>query len=339
MQFEHVLIEATGMAQAPHILSSDALEQKLVQPYTRLKLPFGRIELQTGIKARGYWDPGTLPSEIATIAARDCLERSHITKDDIDLLIFSSVCRDQLEPSSASSVHQNLGLKDSCQSFDLSNACLGFMSAMIQAACQIELGIIENALIVSGENSGPLILKTIETLIADHTISRKDFKKYFANLTIGSAGVAMVLSRRKDQQGLQLKSALSKSDTSAANLCRGGGDNNALVMETDSEKLLIAGVELAQKAWQEFGAGKNFDHFITHQVGIAHRNLLYDKLHLPLAHDFSTFDQYGNTGSAAVILTLHKFLNQRTLTNNSKVAMLGIGSGLHTIMMELVCNK
>lgn len=336
MNFNNVMIRATGVAEPLIQLSSEDFESKLAPIYNRLKLPYGRLELQTGIKSRGYWEPGTLPSTIASEAAKNCLANVRISPEEIDLLIFSSVCRDQLEPSSASVVHHNLGLSERCQSFDLSNACLGFMSAMNQAAIMIESGLVSNALIVSGENSGPLILKTIEKLNDDFTITRKDIKKYFANLTIGSAGVAMVLSR--GSSGLMLERSLSLSDTSSASLCKGGGDISGLMMETDSELLLHAGVKLAKKAWEEFYQ-KNFTHIITHQVGVAHRNLLYDSLCMQLEKDFSTFETYGNTGSAAVVLSLHKFLQGHQVAPNENIAMLGIGSGLHTIMTELIWKQ
>ena len=145
-------------------LSSEALEVRLSDVYEGLKLPFGRLELMTGIKERKLWPTKTRPSDLATKAANKCIEKFGIEKSDIDQLIHASVCRDFLEPSTASVVHHNLGLKSNSMIFDLSNACLGVVSSMTIAAQLIETGAIKKCLIVSGENGGPLVEQTIQTL-------------------------------------------------------------------------------------------------------------------------------------------------------------------------------
>ena len=122
------------------------------------------------------------------------------------------------------------------------------------------------------------------------------------------------------------------SDTSANKLCSGGGDLNELVMETDSEALMQAGVKLTKVNWQNFKEGIS-DHFINHQVGIHHRDFLYRELELDLTKDHTTFDRYGNTGSAALPLTLFKA--SQKFRAGDKIKLMGIGSGLHNLVMEL----
>lgn len=339
MIFNNVVIESFAYQDPEVFLSSEELEDRLSPVYQRLKLPKGRLELQTSIKNRGYWPSGTNPSFIAAQAGQKALERSQFNKDDIDLLIHSSVCRDFLEPSTASVVHNALDLKPQCISFDLSNACLGFINAIVVAANMIEQGTIKTALIVSGENSAPLLEQTISKLNNDQTLTRKTIKKYIANLTIGSAGVAFILSSDSETSGLaQILGAYSLSDTKSVELCQGSGNTDSLMMETDSELLLNAGVELAQRTWEETKSLLNlengdFSHFICHQVGIAHRNLMYKSLNLDLNKDYLTFDDYGNTGSAAVPLTFIKAYESKRFKENELIALLGIGSGLHSVML------
>ncbi|MEX1100009.1 MAG: 3-oxoacyl-ACP synthase III, partial [Bacteriovoracaceae bacterium] len=103
MKFEDVFIESFAYEDPDVFLSSDELEQKLSPLYNRLKLPFGRLELSTGIKQRGMFQ--TLnPSAISAKAAAKALELSSVKRNEIDLLVHSSVCRDFLEPSTASVV-------------------------------------------------------------------------------------------------------------------------------------------------------------------------------------------------------------------------------------------
>lgn len=344
MIFNNVVIESFAYQDPETFLSSDVVEKRLSPVYERLKLPFGRLELQTSIKSRGIWKPGTAPSSIATQAAIKALEKSKLNKEDIDLLIHTSVCRDFLEPSTASVTHNNLGLKPECMSFDLSNACLGFINGMLMAANMIELGTIKTALIVTGENAGPLLEETINRLNNDTGLTRKTIKKYIANLTIGSAGVAFIMTHKSiAPQGHDVIGGTSLSDTSTVKLCQGSGNTEGLMMETESEELLHAGVALAKKTWAKTQnvlglKTKDFSNFICHQVGVAHRNLMFDTLGLDLAKDHTTFDQYGNTGSAAVPLTLIKAYENNKIKSNTNVALLGIGSGLHSVMMGIKWN-
>jgi 3-oxoacyl-[acyl-carrier-protein] synthase-3 len=307
--------------------------------YDRLKLPYGRLELQTAIKGRGYWPVGTQPSSISTGAAVKALEKSSFSNTDIDLLIHSSVCRDFLEPSTASTIHNLLELKPECISFDLSNACLGFVNSISVACEMIENGSIKTALIVSGENSGPLLEETISKLNNDESITRKTIKKYIANLTIGSSGVAFIITHKDlAPDGHKILGGSSLSDSSSSSLCQGSGDATSLMMETDSEALLHAGISLAKKNWSKTQEELNlsesdFSHIICHQVGIAHRNLMYSELHLDVEKDHTTFDQYGNTGSAALPLTFIKACESGKISKGENIALLGIGSGLHSIML------
>lgn len=337
MKFNHVYIESFAYADPDVFLSSDELEERLAPVYERLKLPRGRLELSTGIKSRGYFE-SLKPSGISAKAGKLALENSGVKKEDIDLLIHTSVCRDFLEPSTASVVHSELGLSPKCASFDLSNACLGFLDGLNLAAAQIEAGQIESALIVTGENSRPLIEKTIEFLNQNLELTRKSIKKYFANLTIGSAGVAYVLTNKPKNALAKLVGGARLSDTSSAHLCQGDGNTNELMMETDSEELLKAGIELARKGYELFKEKIFSDchYVIGHQVGIAHRNLLMETLGLKQTKDFISYDRYGNTGSAACPLTLIKAQEAGVFNPDDKISLLGIGSGLHTNMMGAI---
>jgi len=202
-------------------------------------------------------------------------------------------------------------------------------------------GSIKKALIVTGENATPLITKTIETLLNDKTLTRKSIKKFFANFTIGSAGVALVISSKTPGNRTFMQS-ISLSDTKAHTLCQGDGGMDGLVMETDSEELMHRGVALAKTNWNQFcdiSKKSEFDHYICHQVGIHHQIHLYKELGMDRDKDYSSFQTYGNTGSAALPLTLAlAYKKDNKFKAGDEIALLGIGSGLHTIMTGLKWN-
>ena len=339
MKFNNVVIEDYGLYLPEEKISSEKMEELLSPIYKRLKLPQGRLELMTGIKERGVWPSGTLPSDLSANAARDLFNKGNVNKDDIDLLIHSSVCRNFLEPSTASIVHGNLELNDECTIFDLSNACLGMVNSWVVAANMIESGQIKKALIVSGENGGPLLEETIKRLNEDETITRKSIKKYFANLTIGSAAVAYVLTH-KDlcPNGHKLVSGAVMTDSTANKLCQGDGDPNSLFMETDSEKLLKHGKKLAKNTWAKAKqrldwTEKEIDLVIGHQVGKAHKEIVLGELNLNKRPTFDTFPFLGNTGSAALPVTLALKNDREGIQKGQKIVLVGIGSGLSSIVL------
>lgn len=335
-KYTQTAIQGIDTHYPDEILTSEKMEELLSPIYKRLRLPEGRLELMTAIKSRGLWPKGTLPSSLASIAAEKVIKKTNTKKEDIDLLIHASVCRDFLEPATASMVHRNLELKKSAMAFDLSNACLGVINAICMASELIENGTIKKALIVSAENSGPLLENTINELNSNESINRKDVKKYIANLTIGSAACAIILSDKnidREKNIMELTHSTSMTDSSANHLCQGDGSVNGLVMETDSEQLLHAGKKLAIDNWKYFKekselTNDQFQFAIGHQVGKAHEDLIMNSLGLEKHPTHITYPHMGNTGSAALPITLWEALEHKKINKNDNVILLGIGSGL-----------
>jgi len=340
MNYRSVCIEAIGRALPPVVVTSLELEGWLKPLYERLGLVEGRLELMTGIAQRRLWQEGTLPSQGAVLAAQDALHRAGLEPGDVDALINCSVSRDFVEPATSTAVHRALGLPPRTLNFDISNACLGMATGILMLANMVELGQIETGLAVSGENSGPLLRHTVECLNKDTSLTRQSLKKHFASLTIGSCGVAVVVtSLARSRAGHRLLGAASITDSSANELCQGnarGGmtDGSAPVMATDSQELLKRGIQAAQGMWNAFKntTGWNEDTpdvICTHQVGKAHSSLLFDTLGLDKSKDYTTFQTLGNCGSASWPVTCSFAEEHGVLASGSKLAVLAIGSGIN----------
>lgn len=339
MKFSHTVIESLAVALPDEILTSGQIEQRLAPLYERLKLPEGRLELMTGIKERRVWPAGTRPSDASAAAGRKVLAQSQLSAEQVQLFMHTAVSRDMLEPATASFAHHRIGLPGTAQIFDVSNACLGFLNALTIAAGMIEAGQIKCALVCSGENGGPLVDHTLNTLLKGE-LTRQEIKPYFANLTIGSGAVAAVLCHDSlAPDGHRLLGGIAKAATQHSELCQGdthGADS--LAMQTDSEALLVAGITLAGETWSEFTAEvgrtkEDFDRFICHQVGSTHRRKLYEALDLDLTKDFSTFETLGNTGSVALPATLAMAAEAGAVSRGDQIGLLGIGSGLNCLML------
>ena len=340
MRYSGVCLESCHYSLPEKIVTSEAIESELEENlYTILGCPKGHLEALTGIQERRIWEPGTLPSTIATEAAKKTLAASGTRPEDIDVVIYTGVCRDQLEPSTANLVHFNLGLSSTCFAFDISNACVGFLNGMLIAANMIEIGQIKRALVVTGENAGPLYSSLLPKLA-----QAKDplqFRKSLASLTLGSAGVAMILTKEDiSNTGHKLLGAVALTDSAGHDLCKGYGDVNSLTMETDTVNLMKRGLYLSQKSWEIFKKHLEWDndtpdHVITHQISRNHQKKCLELLGLSLEKGHSHINFLGNTGSAAAPLSLAQGMENSSFKKGEKIALLGIGSGINTMMMGL----
>ncbi len=341
--YSHVCLHTYGYELPPRVLSSEAIEQRLETVYKRLKLPRGRLEMMSGISERRLWPGGTRPSEAATLAGRKTLSGAGIEPKSIECLIFTSVSRDMMEPATASFVHHELDLPPDCLLLDISNACLGFLDGAVMLANMLELGQVENGLIVSGETAEDLVESTIQTLLSDRDLTRKSFKSAFASLTIGSGAVGLYMCRcaAEDRSRPRLVHCAWRANTTHSDLCQGGtaGSEHTL-MATNSEELLVQGVETAGMTWDDFMSASGWqpadvDSFFCHQVGTAHARLLFEKLALDPSRNFETLPFLGNVGSVSAPITMAMAIEQKVFGPGQKGAMLGIGSGINCMMLGI----
>jgi acyl-CoA:acyl-CoA alkyltransferase len=337
MRYRRVCLESFGYSLPDEIVTTSELETRLAPLYERLRLPQGRLELMTGIRERRFFPPGTRPSEVSAVSARRAIAASGIDPRYFGALIHGSVCRDYLEPATACRVHHALGLPSDAVIYDVSNACLGLLNGIVQIANMIELGQIRAGIVVGTECGRQLVENTIEKLNSDHSLTRESVKNSIASLTIGSASAAIVLCDNElSQTGNRLTTAMVHCDTSQHHLCQSAGLE--AMMQTDSEELMRQGIAAGGATFEKFLAAAGWEpeeinRTFCHQVGVAHRKLMFDTLQLDPTIDFATVETLGNTGSAALPITMALGIEQGVLRKQDRVAMMGIGSGINCLML------
>ncbi len=341
MSFNQVVVEKMAYSLPPHIVSSKELEGTLAPLYQRLNLQIGRLELMTGIEERRFWDSHQQASQSSAEAGIKLLKEGEIDPNAVDLLIHSAVCRDRLEPATASYVHNLMGLGQNTQILDVSNACLGFLNALILGGSMIEQGMIDRAIIVAGENGKPLVDETVR-LLNESKFDRKQIKPFFANLTIGGGAVAWSICRENKTNSClpRLSQFASSTDTSHNKLCEGDQSMGGMLMQTDSEELLHAGIRVATHAWNKFLQVTKWNPqspqlIVTHQVGKAHQQEIEKALGYDSRKSFNTYKSLGNCGSVSLPITYTLACEQNKDFPQMKSALLGIGSGLSSLMLAL----
>ena len=342
MRFHQVRIESLAHVLPDERVPSQVLEAELAPLYERLGLVVGRLELMTGIAERRFWPEGTRPSDAAAKAGRVALERSGVGVDQLGIIVHAAVCRDFMEPATASVVHHRLGLPAQCTALDLSNACIGFVNAMAMVAGLIESGQIKAGLIVAGEDGGPLVRETIAMLNRDQGMDRARLKLATASLTIGSGAAAMVLAHESVATSEHsLLGGTARAATEHYELCAGDATSGSgPLMETDSDALLHAGCALAKDTFGVFLDELGWDRdsvnrLVTHQVTTTHKRVLLETLELDESKDFATVRDWGNVGSVSLPGSLSLAADQGLLAPGENICLQGIGSGLHCQMLGL----
>jgi acyl-CoA:acyl-CoA alkyltransferase len=372
MKYNRVHIEAIGYELPPVVVSTAELESRLSPVYQALKMAPGQLELLTGISERRWWEPGYPISLGAAAAAKKALAASDVTADDIDVLIYAGVCREQFEPATACAVAHELKINSHASIFDLSNACLGVLNGIVDVANRIELGQARAGLVVSAETAREINENVIDRMV--RTKSPELFRESVATLTGGSGAVAVLVTSEElsSEKRRKLIGGVTQNAPQHNSLCKWGlqsilpvagaaaervfGQNAlALVqkgvdlgirhvmipfMETHAGEVLKYGVELGLRTWQSFLTkfgwhSEHFDKVICHQVGAGHREAVLRAIGIPPEKDFSTFEYLGNIGTVSLPITAAIAEEREFLQPGNRVGFLGIGSGLNCLMLGL----
>ncbi len=344
MHYKNVYIDAFGYELPPNVVASRDLEERLFPLYQRLHLKKGQLEVMTGIYERRFWDPGFKVSEGAAAAGRKAIEASAAGPEDIGMLIFAGVCRDNLEPATACAVADALGIPPEAQVYDVSNACLGVLNGMIQIADAIELGHIRAGLVVSCETAREIVDVTIDRLLKIQDMSL--FKETIATLTGGSGAVGVLLTHASlAAGGHRLAGGVARHAARFHRLCLWGPDAGCAVggvpvMKTDSVGVLKNGVALGIETFQAFTEtmgwpGAALDRIICHQVGASHQKTILESIGIPFEKDFVTFPFLGNIGTVSLPVTAAIAAERGILQKGDRVGFFGIGSGLNCMMIGL----
>ena len=132
-----------------------------------------------------------------------------------------------------------------------------------------------------------------------------------------------------------------RANTTHADLCLGGqATNNTTLMATNSEELLVQGIETAHQTWLDFSSvsgwqANDIDRFFCHQVGSAHARMLFDRLGLQSERNYETLSFLGNVGSVSAPITMAMAIEEKAFSSGQKAAMLGIGSGINCMMLGI----
>ncbi|MFI9403077.1 3-oxoacyl-ACP synthase III family protein [Nocardia sp. NPDC052316] len=300
------------------------------------------LERITGIKNRRVYDSHPdryeCSFELARRAIDDCLARSDYAADELDIVISTSITRFRGKgifcgaPAFAQMLGQSIGATRA-RHFDVSNACAGMITGVLVLDRMIKAGVVRNGLVVSGEQITP----SAETAVRE--ISRP-YDPQFAALTVGDAGVAVVLDGRGDDDDeIHYVELMTVAD--GAEYCLGmpSDSSNGIALYTDNRAMqnparYLQGIQRMETFLKENGRSwesEKFDYIIQHQFSrplaeyISHMVERHFDTLMPEALD--VLHEYGNTASTSHFVVLHEHLAQQKIPKGSKILMTPQASG------------
>lgn len=319
------LKEAVG---APHsrIYAYGAARGEIAVPNDDLVGPIDSsdewIRQRTGIVTRVRAVPETDAIDLATIAAREAIERAGVDPSHVDLVIVATISNPKQTPSVSAIVADRVGANPAA-AYDVNAACAGYCYAIAQADALIRSGAARHALVIGTEKLSDVVDPT------DRSIS----------FLLGDGAGAALLGP-SDTPGVS--ASIWGSDGSKAGAV---GMNHTLTEFRDGlaewptlrqegpTVFRWAVWEMAKVATQALeAAGITADDlaaFIPHQANMRIIDEFAKQLGLPeavkVARDIETT---GNTSAASIPLATHRLLQENPELSGGLALQIGFGAGL-----------
>ncbi len=285
------------------------------------------IQEHYGISERRWSDE--MPSHQATQAAKIAIDNSGLKKEDIDFIILNTSFGDYPQPTTATAVQHNLGLRSDVFAVEINMPCAGPIYGLSMAYAMINMGKYRNGLVIGVDKMTELIDKEAFMLAslfgegAGAAVVSRDKGHKILDFHLGSKGEV----GEEQDYGLVIPAGKAKHPVSQRTLeeklhylhLRGGVVNEFVlgsIMDTVKELVVKQGLQ-----------PNDIPTVVPHQAG---KNLIVKGL---MKEGFKeeqlcfTLGKYGNTSAASILLTLDKFWNKPNA--GEKVLLLGMGGGLN----------
>ena len=277
------------------------------------------IKTRTGINQRYIADKKQLNSDLAFEAAKKAIKNSKIKTSDIDLIILATSTPDHTFPSTATKIQGKLGIKKGF-AFDIQAACSGFIYAMSVADNFLLNNQASNALVIGSEIFSRIL----------------DWNDRSTCILFGDGAGAIVLSKNKKMNSGIISTELYSDGRFYDLLYVNGG----VAFNQKAGHIKMKGREVFKHAVEklvsciQFNLKKNklkkedIDWIIPHQANKRIMDMTAIKLGVPKSKLLVTVDQYANTSSASIPLTLDYALSNKIIKRGQIIVFEAIGGGL-----------
>ncbi|MCL4148086.1 UNVERIFIED_CONTAM: hypothetical protein GTU68_020300 [Idotea baltica] len=281
------------------------------------------IQERTGIKERRWIPEGSEDTSavMGAKAARIAIERSGLTKDDIDFIVFATLSPDFYFPGCGVQIQDMLDMP-TVGALDVRNQCSGFVYAISVADQFIKTGMYKNILVVGAEyHSNGL---------------DKSTRGRGVTVIFGDGAGACVLSREEDNTKGILSTHLHSEGPSIAHwvpeIIEAGEEDLSYFPYMDGtfvfKHAVVRFSEVIMEGLMKNGLQKeNIDMLIPHQANLRIAQFIQKKFGLRDDQVFNNIMKYGNTTAASVIIALTEAWEEGKIKEGDNVVLAAFGSG------------
>ena len=293
------------------------------------------IQERTGIKERRHIIKGSgeTTTTMGVKAAKIAIERSGISKDDIDFIVFATISPDYYFPGPGVALQKELGLH-TIGALDIRNQCSGFIYALSVADQYIKTGMYKNILIVGSE------LQSIGLDMSDRGRG--------VSVIFGDGAGAAVLSREEDVTKGILSTHLHSEGEHAKELAvlapgMGGRWVTDILVDNDpndesyfphmnGQFVFKHAVVRFSEVINEGLAANNLkvsdiDMLIPHQANLRISQFIQKKFGLNDDQVFNNIQKYGNTTAASIPIALTEAWELGKIKTGDTIVLAAFGSG------------
>ncbi len=286
------------------------------------------ITKRTGIKERRIAADDEFTSDMGTKAAEIAIERSGLSKEQIDLVVCATISPDYFNmPSTATIIASKLGLPP-VMAFDISAACTGFVYAVSIAKAFIESGMRKNVLVVGAEKLSAIT----------------DYTDRGTCILFGDGAGAAVIGATQDKAEAIVDVHTSADGTYADLLMTPNGGtgsaHDAAEKEAGACFMQMKGNETFKVAVRTLTQdvkdileendmhADDIDHFVPHQANYRIIKAVGDALKLRDEQVVLTVHKYGNTSGSSIPMAINDLYESGKLKKGDMMLLDAFGGGL-----------
>lgn len=277
------------------------------------------VKRKTGIETRYFSHPEDCCESLGSEALQMALDEAGIQAQELERIIFvSSGSGEIIFPATANLICRRLNLRDTCDCFDLNNACMGFLTALEIATCDIAVGSGAVAIVVAEFPS---------------RITTPAEPRPF--LVFGDAVVAAVI--KKASNGGILSSYLRNDGVTFGNvLLRSPAFTGEMqtIQFTDYKTVIESqAIEALEKCvavvLQRSGLTVDeIDWILPHQPNGEMFENIVREFQFPKEKLIPVAREIGSTGAASIPYSLHRLKKAKKVKSGDRILLAGVGGGV-----------
>lgn len=308
-----------------------------------------RMRKMVGFWKRRVVDENTTPADMAIDAAQKLLKGTQTDKSTIDALIFVTQSPDYPTPASAFSIHNALGLPDSCSAFDINLGCPGWVYGMQLAHSMIESGANRRVLLLVGDSpstkveisdriNAPLFGDAAAATLLERSDTELETPTYFDLGADGSGYDAIITPAGGARLPLKFDSehdAAYNAPVLEPIVSKSGHTTNLTQKQMNGMKVFNFTMTVVPKKirafMQKIGITESdVDRLVLHQANKQIVETVCQQAGFPLEKaSYKTFEEFGNQTVTSIPAALcHTLKEKMTSPEGVKVLYSGFGIGL-----------